>query len=97
MSVIEDTRKLLQDFPAPELKELSSRVDSLERRIEERFNSSERLAAERHNQVMEAISRLADFYDLRERVTRIEARETALASRPTASTSEAPEVRERAS
>ena len=33
MSVIEDTRKLLQDFLAPELRELSARVDALEERM----------------------------------------------------------------
>jgi hypothetical protein len=29
MSVVEDTRKLLQDFLAPELRELKGRIDSL--------------------------------------------------------------------
>jgi len=93
MSVIEDTRKLLQDFLAPELRELSARVGALEERMEARFNAvdkridrleqrvedrlvdAERLASERHGQVLQAIARLADIYDLRERITRIEARE----------------------
>jgi hypothetical protein len=88
MSVIEDTRKLLQDFLAPELRELSARVDALEARmdarfdsfekaVDARFDSAERLASERHAQTMLAIGRLADVYELRERVTRIEARERA--------------------
>jgi hypothetical protein len=77
MSVIEDTRKLLQDFLAPELRELSARVDALEARMDARFDSAERLASERHAQTMLAIGRLADVYELRERVTRIEAREKA--------------------
>ncbi|MGA2250741.1 hypothetical protein [Terracidiphilus sp.] len=75
MSVIEDTRRLLQDFLAPELRELTARVDALEKRMDERFDSSERLASERHTQVMQAIARLADVYELRERISRIEARE----------------------
>ena len=91
MSVIEDTRKLLQDFLAPELRELSARIDTLEARmdarfsgvegrfssLDARFDSAERLASERHAQTMLAIGRLADVYELRERITRIEARERA--------------------
>jgi hypothetical protein len=84
MSVIEDTRKLLQDFLAPELRELTARIDALEERIETRFkgidarfDSAERLASERHTQILQAIGRLADVYELRERVARIEAREKA--------------------
>jgi|HubBroStandDraft_1064217.scaffolds.fasta_scaffold51397_3 hypothetical protein len=88
MSVIEDTRKLLQDFLAPELRELFARVDALEERMQirfqslakgmdGRFESAERLASERHSQTMLAIGRLADVYELRERLTRIEAREKA--------------------
>jgi len=82
MSVIEDTRKLLQDFPAPELRELTARIDALEERfevrfkgIDTRFDAAERLASERHTQLMQAIARLADVYELRERIARIEARE----------------------
>jgi hypothetical protein len=82
MSVIEDTRKLPQDFLAPELRELTARLDALEERIEtrfkgvdSRFDSAERLASERHTQTILAISRLADVFELRERVARIEARE----------------------
>jgi tetrahydromethanopterin S-methyltransferase subunit G len=108
MSVIEDTRKLLQDFLAPELKELSVRLDAIEKRIDERFaaldqridaesKSAERIAAERHSQLMQAITRLADYYELRERISRIEARETAIAARPAAATPETSETRERAS
>jgi hypothetical protein len=77
MSVIEDTRKLLQDFLAPELRELTARVDALEKRMDERFDTTERFASERHTQVMQAIARLADVYELRERISRIEARERA--------------------
>ena len=74
MSVIEDTRKLLQDFLAPELRELTARVDALENRMSDRFDTLERrmdarfvalddhtdaadrLASERHNQTMQAIT-----------------------------------------
>ena len=36
MSVIEDVRKVLQDFLAPELRELKARFDAAEKRADER-------------------------------------------------------------
>ena len=77
MGAIEDTRKLLQDFLAPELGEIAARVDALESRMDARFDSAERLASERHSQTMDAIGRLADVYEFGARITRIEARERA--------------------
>jgi hypothetical protein len=77
MSVIEDTRKLLQDFLPQELRELSASVDALDQRMDARFDASERLASERHAQTMQAITGLADVYQPRERITRIEARKRA--------------------
>jgi hypothetical protein len=66
MSVIEDTRKLLQDFLAPELRELTARVDALEERMNARFESlEERMNArfesleERMDTRFEAVERLA--------------------------------------
>jgi hypothetical protein len=37
MSVIEDTRKLIQDFLAPELRSISARLDAFEQRVDDRF------------------------------------------------------------
>ena len=34
MSVIEDTRKVMQDFLAPELRGISARLDALEKRLD---------------------------------------------------------------
>ena len=42
MSVIEDTRKVMQDFLAPELRAISARLDALEQRfgvVDKRFDS----------------------------------------------------------
>jgi hypothetical protein len=108
MSVIEDTRKLLQDFLAPELKEFSVRLDLLEKRFDERFaaleqrvtadfQSAEKVSAERHSQLMQAITRLADYYELRDRLSRLEAREAAIAVQPVTSAPEAPEKHKHAS
>jgi hypothetical protein len=47
MSVVEDSRKVLQDFVAPELRAISVRLDVLEKRFEERFQLSEKRFDER--------------------------------------------------
>jgi len=72
MSVVEDTRKLLQDVVTPDLKALSARVDAIERSMKDhftevtrRFDSAESLASERHRALM-------DLLDLNRRVSLIE-------------------------
>lgn len=59
MSVVEDTRKAVQDFLAPELREFKARletierrVDSLERHMNDRFDMAERSANTRHEAVV---------------------------------------------
>jgi hypothetical protein len=53
MSVVDDSRKLIQDFIAPELRTISARLDALERR----FDEGERRAERRHDEVMSAIAK----------------------------------------
>jgi hypothetical protein len=128
MSVIEDTRKLLQDFLAPELRAIAERLDALEKSmgiqfgaqekslgvrfdaqekslgvrfdaqekslgiqfdaqekqanerfkaLEWRMSTAEQLASERHVQLVQAIARMSDVFELKERIARIEARERA--------------------
>jgi hypothetical protein len=73
MGAIEDTRKALQDFLAPELRAIAARLDALEKR----FDDSDRRAERRHDEVLAAIARVSDITSLRERVTRLEAKESA--------------------
>ena len=47
MSFVEDARKLLQDFVAPELRGINQRLDDLVAGLEKSFASVERLAQER--------------------------------------------------
>jgi hypothetical protein len=72
MSVIDDTRKAMQDFLAPELRAISTRLDALEKR----FEDSDRRAERRHDEVLSAIARVSEVTSLRERVTRLESRES---------------------
>ncbi len=80
MSVIEDTRKALQDFLAPEMRELKTRLDALDKRMD----ASEKRTDERHAETMEAIRAMGaridrrvdsiiDFTELREKVAVLDA------------------------
>ena len=60
MSVIDDTRKVMQDFLAPELRAISTRLDALEKRYED----SDRRAERRHDEVLSAIARVSEVTSL---------------------------------
>jgi hypothetical protein len=91
MSAIDGSRKLLQDFLAPELRAISVRLDALEKRFDEaakrqekfsdsvdkRFDAVEKQAEKRHDQVLTAINRLAEINEMRDRLTRLETKEAA--------------------
>ena len=48
MSVVEDVRKVVQDLVAPELRALATRVDALEKKLDE----NERRAEQRHQKML---------------------------------------------
>ena len=84
MSVVEDVRTVVQDFLAPELRELKARVEALEKRMDDRFEHversfglMERSAQARHEQVMLAIQQMTDYTTLAQRVARLESKEAA--------------------
>jgi hypothetical protein len=101
MSVIDDTRKVMQDFLAPELRGISARIEALEQRfgtvdkrfdgvdhrfdrvdqrlvgLDRKFDEVERRAEKRHDEVLAAIAKMSDITELRERLTRLESRDSA--------------------
>ena len=69
MSFVEDARKLLQDFVAPELRGINQRLDDIvagleksfaevERLAQEREQASEKLAMERQNALLDRMEAL---------------------------------------
>lgn len=83
MSVVEDTRKVLQDFLAPELREVRARLDALEKRMDERFDQvnarldqSDKTASSRHEAITSALISLQNYHEVRERLARLESRES---------------------
>jgi tetrahydromethanopterin S-methyltransferase subunit G len=73
MSVIEDSRKVLQDFIAPELRAISARLDALEKKTDD----NERRAEKRHDDVMGAIRQVIDYNSIQQRLARLESKEGA--------------------
>jgi tetrahydromethanopterin S-methyltransferase subunit G len=76
MSIVDDTRKVLQDFIAPELREIQARLDALEKRMDARFDQSEKIAAARHEAITSALISLQNYNEVRERLARLESRES---------------------
>jgi hypothetical protein len=81
MGMIEDVRKLLQDLVTPDLKELQAQVkalaDETNRRfgeVDRRFDAAEKLAAERHQQVMNQLRTMQDIKGLWDAVHSIQER-----------------------
>ena len=78
MGVIEDTRKVLQDFLAPELRAITSRLDALEKRVEgidKKIDEVDRRAEKRHDEVLSAIRGMQDWTSIQERLARLESRD----------------------
>jgi predicted nucleic acid-binding Zn-ribbon protein len=73
MSVVEDVRGVIQDFLAPELRELKARVEALENKVD----ANEHRAERRHDEVMQAIRQFTDYNALSQHIARLESREAA--------------------
>jgi len=73
MGAIEDTRKVLQDFLAPELRSITARLDALEKKTDD----NERRADRRHDEVMGAIRQVIDWNSVQQRLAKLESKEAA--------------------
>ena len=76
MSVVEDVRKAMQDFLAPELRELSERVAALERRMDDGFKSMDAQFKALDSHIDSRFTALQQMLLLSERVARLEERES---------------------
>lgn len=68
MSVVQDTRQLIQDFLAPELRAISARLDA----IEARLSANEAQRATDKQDILHAIAQLGDIMNIKERLARLE-------------------------
>jgi len=67
--VVEETRQVIQDFLAPELRAISARLDAVEKTVA----ANERHAERRHEAVLLAIQQLSNYQVVIERLARLEA------------------------
>jgi tetrahydromethanopterin S-methyltransferase subunit G len=78
MGAIEDSRKLLRDFLAPELRAIATRLDALEKGIDgfdRRLDDIDHRAERRHDEVLGAIRQVLDLNSIQQRLARLEAKE----------------------
>ncbi len=73
MGAIEDSRKVLQDFLAPELRAIAVRLDALEKKVDE----NEARAEKRHEAVLAAIRQVIDLNSIQQRLARLESQHPA--------------------
>jgi tetrahydromethanopterin S-methyltransferase subunit G len=69
MSVVEDVRKVMQDFLAPELRGITARLDAVEKQIE----SLDRKTDRQHEEVMAAVRQVVDYTMVVQRLSKLEA------------------------
>jgi hypothetical protein len=76
MGNVEDVRKVIQDFVAPDLKALEARLTALEKEVKTGFEQVEKLAALRHETVMTTIAAnqatIMNTLDMERRLARLE-------------------------
>ena len=72
MGMIEDVRNALQDLVTPDLKEIKTRLDNLEKRLDEKFAEFEKRLDLRLGSIESGINNLLRFASLEERLNRLE-------------------------
>ena len=82
MSVIDDFRKVRQDFLAPELRAVNARLDATEKVMEAhhretlaRLETEKTASDARHSEILSRLDGLQRSFDLDKRVERLEGRE----------------------
>jgi cell division protein ZapA (FtsZ GTPase activity inhibitor) len=70
MSAVDDIRKSLQDFLAPELRAIAVRLDAVEARLTQQDTQRQRDKEE----ILRAIQTLSDYSSLSERLARLESK-----------------------
>jgi len=81
MAVVDDVRKAMQDFLAPELKSATVRLDAIEKRLDRMEGKLDSLRAEISNDVRSQIDRLVDVFRVNQRLEQLEHRQKRLESK----------------
>jgi hypothetical protein len=75
MSTVEDVRKALQDFLAPELRTISSRLDSMEKVMSAKFDAIETKMDARFDALSSQIQEIKNLMEIDKRLTKLEGKQ----------------------
>ncbi len=83
MSAIEDIRQVLQDFIAPELRAMNTRLDAIESRfdtrlgaVDQRIDSVITIMNTRFDSLSKEVAQIKDMLDIDRRLTRLESKQS---------------------
>ena len=72
MNVLDDFRKVLQDFLAPELRANTAQLNS----IDSRLNAQDKIAEARHNEILVRIDSLKTSFEVDKHLEKLETKES---------------------
>jgi hypothetical protein len=82
MGVVEETRRVLQDFPAPELREIRGALSSIDRRLEsmdkrldsqdKRLDTIEDANRARHEGIIQRLEQIQQSFAFDKRISNLE-------------------------
>lgn len=79
MSVVEDVRQVLQDFLAPEMREIRTRLDSVDKRLEmqdKRLDTIEDANRARFEAIVQRLEQIQQSFAFDKRISNLEAEKT---------------------
>lgn len=79
MSVVEDVRQVLQDFLAPELREIRARLDSIDKRLDgqdKRLDTVENANGVRYQAIVQRLEQIQQSFAFDKRISSLEADKT---------------------
>jgi tetrahydromethanopterin S-methyltransferase subunit G len=85
MSVVEDVRQVLQDFIAPELRAVNTRLDAIESKfdtrftaIDQRFDDMRTIMKTHFDSLGKDVAQVKEMLDIDRRLTRLESKQSAV-------------------
>ena len=79
MSVVEDVRQVLQDFLAPELREIRTRLDTIDKRLDgqdKRIDTIETANGVRYQAIIQRLEQIQQSFAFDKRISILEAEKT---------------------
>jgi hypothetical protein len=79
MSVVEDVRQVLQDFLAPELREIRTRLDTIDKRLDgqdKRIDTTETANGVRYQAIIQRLEQIQQSFAFDKRISILQAEKT---------------------